>query len=216
MDANIFNPINPQNQNQNQNRIKDKNVISTANNAHMVKVDDVGVGLGLGPMPKDPNLLNTGRAEYGMQGVNLTKSRSNNNERTSCDDNNNDDNDNEIEGGRLDNHRDREGDIDGLETSVLNLNSISNLPSHPEISISSPSVECGLLSIGMNSLTVQSHTPSVEDSLQEEQIGVGLSTIPNQFCSTREAMALNKLLILSKGELCACGRVCVWERERVR
>ena len=77
--------------------------------------------------------------------------------------------------------------------------SLSNIQLHPEISTASPSVEFGLLSIGLNSPTIQSYTGSI-DSLQEEQIGVGLSTVPNQFCSSREAIELNKLLILSKGK----------------
>ena len=37
------------------------------------------------------------------------------------------------------------------------------------------------------------------DSLLEEQINVGLTTVPNQFCSAREALELKKLLFLSKG-----------------
>ena len=37
------------------------------------------------------------------------------------------------------------------------------------------------------------------DSLQEEHINVGLTTVPNQFCSAIEALELKKLLILSKG-----------------
>ena len=77
--------------------------------------------------------------------------------------------------------------------------SLSNIQLHPEISTASPSVEFGLLSVGLSSPTIQSYTGSI-DSLQEEQIGVGLSTVPNQFCSSREAIELNKLLILSKGK----------------
>ena len=89
------------------------------------------------------------------------------------------------------NEDDEDTEMDGKQLSVSR--------SHPEISTASPSLEFGLLSLGMGSATNYSNAGST-DSLQEEQLAVGLSTVPNQFCSSREAMELKKLLILSKGK----------------
>lgn len=84
---------------------------------------------------------------------------------------------------------------DGEDTE-MDGKQLSLTRSHPEISTSSPSVEFGLLSLGTGSAcSVIGST----DSLQEEELCVGLSTVPNQFCSAREAVELKKLLILSKG-----------------
>ena len=67
---------------------------------------------------------------------------------------------------------------------------------HPEASTTTASVEFGQQSSLATGEGVR--TASV-DSLPDEHLDVGLSTVPNQFCSAREALELKKLLILSKG-----------------
>ena len=92
-----------------------------------------------------------------------------------------------------------DGEDDDMDMDGKQLNT-SQSRSHPEISTASPSLEFGLLSLGMGSAANYSNAGST-DSLQEEQLAVGLSTVPNQFCSSREALELKKLLILSKGNI---------------
>jgi hypothetical protein len=65
--------------------------------------------------------------------------------------------------------------------------------SHPEVSTTTPSQSIAL--DGVSGVDVRN---SSLDSLGEENMNIGLSTVPNQFCSVREAFELKKLLILSK------------------
>lgn len=70
--------------------------------------------------------------------------------------------------------------------------------SHPEISMTTPSAS---LELGHGS----SHGGGVDvrntslDSFSEDHLVVGLSTVPNQFCTKRDAFELRKLLALSAG-----------------
>ncbi len=71
--------------------------------------------------------------------------------------------------------------------------------SHPEISMTTPSqsVELGHgSSIGHGGVDVRNTSL---DSFSENDIVVGLSTVPNQFCTKRDAIELRKLLALSAG-----------------
>jgi len=58
--------------------------------------------------------------------------------------------------------------------------------SHPEVSTATPSQ------------SVEFQSSSV-DSIGDDLVDVGISTLPNQFCSCRDALDLRKLLLLSKG-----------------
>ena len=66
--------------------------------------------------------------------------------------------------------------------------------SHPEISTTTPSMEFGHSLATGSAMAIGSL-----DSLLEEPLHVGLTTVPNQFCSAREALELKKLLVMSKG-----------------
>ena len=67
--------------------------------------------------------------------------------------------------------------------------------SHPEVSTTTPSHS---IELGTASLSVDMRAASME-SLPEEIIDVGLSTVPNQFCAAHDALELKKLLLMSKG-----------------
>ncbi len=56
---------------------------------------------------------------------------------------------------------------------------------------------------GGNTLIMDVRNTSL-DSFSEDNIVVGLSTVPNQFCTKRDALELKKLLILSAGTRGAC------------
>ena len=63
--------------------------------------------------------------------------------------------------------------------------------SHPEVSTTTPSqsIEFGTGSaVDIRSM----------DSMGDDNISVGISTVPNQFCTVKEALELKKLLLLSK------------------
>lgn len=68
---------------------------------------------------------------------------------------------------------------------------IGDSRSHPEISTTTPSqsIELGNSHIDIRNTSI--------DSLQEEPIDVGISTVPNQFCSAREALDLRKLILMN-------------------
>ena len=68
---------------------------------------------------------------------------------------------------------------------------INDSRSHPEISTTTPSqsIELGNSHIDVRNTSI--------DSLQEEPIDVGISTVPNQFCSAREALDLRKLILMN-------------------
>ena len=66
--------------------------------------------------------------------------------------------------------------------------------SHPEVSTTTPSH-----SIDLNAGSIDMHNGRSLDSLPEELIEIGLSTVPNQFCAVRDALELKKLLLMSKG-----------------
>lgn len=168
-------------QSKNQEKSPGKDII-TENDIKNIEIigNNVEIELGLDETNVD-NLISKKTTVYENSDLSVLKNNNKNN-------NNGD----EVKFNDEDEDEEAGYDMDGKRFSL------SNIQLHPEISTASPSVEFGLLSIGLSSPTIQSYTGSI-DSLQEEQIGVGLSTVPNQFCSSREAIELNKLLILSKG-----------------
>lgn len=77
-----------------------------------------------------------------------------------------------------------------------NMISSQETRSQPEVSLTTPSqstVLAGALDGG-----IDTRNGSL-DSFHEDKMNVGLTTIPNQFCSAREALELKKLLLLSNG-----------------
>ncbi len=73
--------------------------------------------------------------------------------------------------------------------------------SHPEVSMTTPSASLELAnnsSLGMGPNGVDVRNTSL-DSFSEDNIQVGLTTVPNQFCTKRDALELRKLLLLSSG-----------------
>ena len=72
---------------------------------------------------------------------------------------------------------------------------IGDSRSHPEVSTATPSqsVEFQSSSVGIDARNTSM------DSIGDEIVDVGISTLPNQFCSCRDALDLRKLLLLSKG-----------------
>ena len=91
-------------------------------------------------------------------------------------------------------------DMDGKQLSQSQSQSLHR--SHPEVSTtspSSPSIEFGLLGVHTNTNCSNLGVGASTDSLEEDPVSVGLSTVPNQFCSARDALELKKLLLLSKG-----------------
>ena len=69
--------------------------------------------------------------------------------------------------------------------------------SHPEISMTTPSASLEL-GHGSSHAGVDVRNTSL-DSFSEDHLVVGLSTVPNQFCTKRDAFELRKLLALSAG-----------------
>jgi len=69
--------------------------------------------------------------------------------------------------------------------------------SHPEISMTTPSASLEL-GHGSSHGGVDVRNTSL-DSFSEDNLVVGLSTVPNQFCTKRDAFDLKKLLALSAG-----------------
>jgi serine/threonine protein kinase len=67
--------------------------------------------------------------------------------------------------------------------------------SHPEVSMTTPSAS---LELHGSSHGVDVRNTSL-DSFSEDHLVVGLSTVPNQFCTKRDAFELRKLLALSAG-----------------
>lgn len=73
--------------------------------------------------------------------------------------------------------------------------------SQPEVSTATPSASMELGGNTHSSLianTIDVRNTSV-DSIVDENINIGLSTVPNQFCTKRDAVDLKKLLLLSVG-----------------
>lgn len=77
--------------------------------------------------------------------------------------------------------------------------------SHPEVSMTTPSASLELAHAS-SSLHQNAHNSngvdarnSSFDSLTEDNLQIGLSTVPNQFCTKRDALDLRKLISLSAG-----------------
>jgi len=66
--------------------------------------------------------------------------------------------------------------------------------SHPEVSTATPSQSVEFQS---SSVGIDARGNSVDSG--DDLVDVGISTLPNQFCSCRDALDLRKLLLLSKG-----------------
>ena len=66
----------------------------------------------------------------------------------------------------------------------------------PEVSLTTPSQSTVL--VGAPEGGIDTRNGSL-DSFHEDKMSVGLQTVPNQFCSAREALELKKLLLLSNG-----------------
>eukprot|EP01038_Epipyxis_sp_PR26KG_P010230 gene10230-13762_t len=75
---------------------------------------------------------------------------------------------------------------------------INDSRSHPEVSTATPSLELGGYVASGSLGAVDARNTSL-DSFSEENINIGLTTVPNQFCTKRDAVDLRKLLILSAG-----------------
>jgi hypothetical protein len=71
--------------------------------------------------------------------------------------------------------------------------------SHPEVSLTTPSQSLELGQNGVPGNTVDVRNSSI-DSLQDEDIDVGLSTLPNQFCTKRDAAELKKLILMGNND----------------
>lgn len=84
--------------------------------------------------------------------------------------------------------RDEDDEMDGKP--------MSDSRSRPEVSTTTPSQSIELQS--GQSVGVDVRGRSV-DTIPEDVIDVGISTLPNQFCSCKDAIDLRKLLLLSKG-----------------
>lgn len=91
---------------------------------------------------------------------------------------------------------DENEDFEGKPLLNQNMISSQETRSQPEVSLTTPSqstVLAGALDGG-----IDTRNGSL-DSFHEDKMNVGLTTIPNQFCSAREALELKKLLLLSNG-----------------
>jgi len=87
------------------------------------------------------------------------------------------------------------GDDDEMDGKPIN-----ESRSHPEVSTTTPSQSVELQHGGGSSLALGGALDGRgEDSLTEDMINIGVSTVPNQFCSKRDALELRKLLMLSFG-----------------
>ena len=84
--------------------------------------------------------------------------------------------------------RDEDDEMDGKP--------MSDSRSRPEVSTTTPSQSIELQS--GQSVGVDMRGRSV-DTMPDDVIDVGISTLPNQFCSCKDAIDLRKLLLLSKG-----------------
>lgn len=71
---------------------------------------------------------------------------------------------------------------------------VSDSRSHPEISTPSQSLE--LAGATAQSIGIDARNSSIE-SYMDENIDVGLSTVPNQFCTAKDALELKKFLLMS-------------------
>ncbi len=103
----------------------------------------------------------------------------------------------------------------------FNITTFSHRLSAVSMTTPSASLELGgQSSMGLNNIAVDVRNTSL-DSFSEDHIVIGLSTVPNQFCTKRDALELKKLLILSAGTrgmsvifICVClvhGCGCVWK-----
>ena len=91
------------------------------------------------------------------------------------------------EGGRQLLVRDDDDEMDGKP--------MGDSRSQPEVSTTTPSQSVEFQS---SSVGIDARGNSV-DSIGDDLVDVGISTLPNQFCSCRDALDLRKLLLLSKG-----------------
>ena len=87
-------------------------------------------------------------------------------------------------------------DFEGKRVPSSILAASQETRSHPEVSLTTPSQSTVL--VGALEGGVDTRNGSM-DSFHEDKMSVGLSTVPNQFCSAREALELKKLLVLSNG-----------------
>lgn len=75
-------------------------------------------------------------------------------------------------------------------------------PTHPEVSMTTPSASLDLGqsgSVGLNGPSTDARNNGSWDSVTEDQISISIPTVPNQFCTKRDALELKKLLLLSAG-----------------
>lgn len=87
------------------------------------------------------------------------------------------------------------GDDDEMDGKPIN-----ESRSHPEVSTTTPSQSVELAHGGSSSLALGGALDGRgEDSLNDDMINIGVSTVPNQFCTKRDALELRKLLMLSVG-----------------
>lgn len=102
--------------------------------------------------------------------------------------------------------RGAEGDAEGIvEKEEMDGKPVDQSRSHPEVSMTTPSASVELAHA--SSSLHQNHASnggvdmrnSSFDSFSEDNINVGLSTVPNQFCTKRDAVELKKLISLSQG-----------------
>ena len=89
-------------------------------------------------------------------------------------------------------------DVDGAEDDEMDGKPVDISRSHPEVSLTTASASLELGHLGGASHGFDVRGQSV-DSYAESQILVGLSTVPNQFCTKHDALELKKLLLLSAG-----------------
>ena len=82
-------------------------------------------------------------------------------------------------------------DDDEMDGKKMSINMDSK--SHPEVGTPSlTSLEQGVTATGVR-------TSASLDSLTEELVDIGISTVPNQFCSVRDAVDLKRMLLLTHG-----------------
>ena len=82
-------------------------------------------------------------------------------------------------------------DDDEMDGKKMSINMDSK--SHPEVGTPSlTSLEQGVTAPGVR-------TSASLDSLTEELVDIGISTVPNQFCSVRDAVDLKRMLLLTHG-----------------
>lgn len=87
------------------------------------------------------------------------------------------------------------GDDDEMDGKPIN-----ESRSHPEVSTTTPSQSVELMHGGSSSLALGGALDGRgEDSLNDDMINVGISTVPNQFCTKKDALELRKLLMMSMG-----------------